>query len=47
MPPPEAFYDRTGQVFANRRAERDAENRAAREAAESIRFAIASDLSGS
>ncbi|MDJ0613075.1 MAG: LPS assembly lipoprotein LptE [Rhizobiaceae bacterium] len=39
-----ASYDRTGQVFANNRAERDAENRAAREAAEAIRLAIASDL---
>lgn len=43
----QAFYDRTGQVFANKRAERDAENRAAKEAAESLRLAIASDLSGS
>lgn len=41
----EAAYDRTGQVFANTRAERDAENRAAKEAAESLRLAIASDLS--
>ena len=41
----QAHYDRTGQVFANTRAERDAENRAAREAAESLRIAIASDLS--
>ncbi|MEM7289040.1 MAG: LPS assembly lipoprotein LptE [Pseudomonadota bacterium] len=40
-----ASYDRTGQVFANERAERDAENRAAREVAEALRFAIASDLS--
>ncbi len=39
-----ASYDRTGQVFANNRAERDAENRAAREVAESLRLAIASDL---
>ena len=39
-----ASYDRTGQVFANKRAERDAENRAAREAAESIRLAVAADL---
>ena len=39
-----ASYDRTGQVFANNRAERDAENRAAREAAEALRLAIASDL---
>lgn len=41
----QAFYDRTGQVFSNNRAERDAENRAAKEAAESLRLAIASDLS--
>ena len=40
-----ASYDRTGQVFANERAVRDAENRAAKEAAESLRLAIASDLS--
>ncbi len=39
-----ASYDRTGQVFANNRAERDAENRAAKEVAESLRLAIASDL---
>lgn len=39
-----AAYDRTGQVFANERAERDAENRAAREAAEALRLAIAADL---
>ncbi len=40
-----ASYDRTAQVFANERAERDAENRAARETAESLRLAIAADLS--
>lgn len=40
----QASYDRTGQVFANKRAERDAENRAAKEAAEFVRLAIASDL---
>ena len=39
-----ASYDRTGQVFANKRALRDAENRASREAAEAIRLAIASAL---
>ncbi len=39
-----ASYDRTGQVFANERAVRDAENRAAKEAAEALRLAIASDL---
>lgn len=43
----EASYDRTGQVFANTRAERDAENRAAKEAAEAIRLAIAANLSSS
>jgi len=42
-----ASYDRTGQVFANNRAERDAENRAAKEAAEALRLAIASDLNNS
>ncbi len=40
-----ASYDRTGQVFANNRAVRDAENRAAKETAESLRLAIASHLS--
>ena len=40
----DASYDRTGQVFANVRAERDAENRAAKEAAEALRLAIAADL---
>lgn len=40
----DASYDRTGQVFANNRAVRDAENRAAKEAAEALRLAIASDL---
>ena len=39
-----ATYDRTGQSFANERASRDAENRAAREAAEQLRLAIAADL---
>ena len=39
-----ASYDRTGQVFSNERATRDAENRAAKEAAEALRLAIASDL---
>ena len=39
-----ASYDRTGQVYANERATRDAENRAAKEAAEALRLAIASDL---
>ncbi len=40
-----ASYDRTGQVLANNRATRDAENRAAKEAAEALRLAIASDIS--
>ena len=40
-----ASYDRTGQVLANNRATRDAENRAAREAAEALRLAIASHMS--
>jgi len=43
----EASYDRAGQVFANTRAERDAENRAAKEAAEAVRLAIAANLSSS
>lgn len=40
-----ASYDRTGQVLANNRATRDAENRAAKEAAEALRLAIASHMS--
>jgi LPS-assembly lipoprotein len=39
-----ATYDRTSQSFANERAARDAENRAAQEAAEQVRMAIAADL---
>jgi LPS-assembly lipoprotein len=39
-----ATYDRTSQSFANNRAARDAENRAARELAEELRLAIAADL---
>jgi len=39
-----AAYDRTSQSFANSRAVRDAENRAAKEAAELVRLAIAADL---
>ena len=39
-----AAYDRTRQNFANARAQRDAENRAAREVAEALRLAIAADL---
>jgi len=42
-----AAYDKTSQSFASERAQRDAENRAAREVAEQLRFAIASDLSSS
>ena len=42
-----AAYDQTSQSFATTRAARDAENRAAREVAEQLRFAIASDLSSS
>lgn len=40
-----AAYDRTGQVLANNRATRDAENRAAKEAAEALRLAIAAHMS--
>jgi len=39
-----ASFDQTSQTFASQRAERDAENRAAREVAEQLRFAIGSDL---
>lgn len=39
-----ASYDVSGQEFANIRAERDAENRAARDAAERLRALIAADL---
>lgn len=39
-----ASFDQTSQTFASQRAERDAENRAAREAAEQLRLAIGSDL---
>lgn len=42
-----AAYDRTSQSFANERAERDATNRAAKEAAELVRLSISSDLSKS
>jgi LPS-assembly lipoprotein len=37
-------YDRSRQEFAALRAERDAENRAARELAELLRLAIAQDI---
>lgn len=40
-----AAYDQTNQSFATQRAERDAENRAAREVAEQLRLAIGSDFS--
>jgi LPS-assembly lipoprotein len=39
-----ASFDRTGQSFANSRALRDAQNRAAKEAAEKLRLAFAADL---
>ena len=38
-------YDRPRQEFARRRAERDAENRAARELAELLQLAIAQEMS--
>jgi len=41
-----ASYDRTNQNFANNRALRDAETRAAREVAEQLRLALAADLAG-
>ena len=40
-----ASFDRTGQSFANERAVRDAQNRAAREVAEQVRLALAADIS--
>ncbi len=39
-----AAYDRTPQSFANQRAQRDAQNRAAREVAEQLRLAIAQKI---
>lgn len=39
-----ANYDRTSQSFANERARRNAENRAARSLAEQLRHAVAADL---
>ncbi len=39
-----ASYDRTNQSFANQRAERDAEDRAANEVAEQLRLVIAATL---
>lgn len=41
-----ASFDRTNQNFANSRALRDAETRAAREVAEQLRLALAADLAG-
>jgi LPS-assembly lipoprotein len=40
-----ASFDKTSQSFASSRAQRDAENRAAKEVAEQLRLAISSDLS--
>jgi LPS-assembly lipoprotein len=39
-----AYFDRTSQNFSNQRAVRDAQNRAGKEVAETIRLALASDL---
>ena len=39
-----ASFDRTSQIFANQRAQRDAENRAGTAVAEQLRNAFASDL---
>ena len=39
-----ASYDRTPQSFANERAQRDAENRAAADMAQKLRLAISHDL---
>ncbi len=39
-----ASFDRTSQSFANERAVRDAENRAGRDVAEQLRFAILADM---
>ncbi len=39
-----AAYDRTPQSFANQRAQRDAQDRAAREVAEQLRLAIAQNI---
>ena len=41
-----AAFDRTQQYFAVQRAERDAQNRAAKEVAQQIRLALAQDLAG-
>lgn len=39
-----ASYDRTPQSFANQRAERNAQDRAAREVAQQLRLAVAQDI---
>lgn len=41
-----ASFDRTNQSFANQRAQRDAENRAAKEVAEQLRLVIAATIAG-
>ncbi|MEM9732450.1 MAG: LPS assembly lipoprotein LptE [Pseudomonadota bacterium] len=41
-----AGFDKTPQSFANERAERDAQNRAAREAAQRIHLSVASAVAG-
>lgn len=41
-----AGFDKTPQSFANERAERDAQNRAAREAAQRIRLSVANAIAG-
>lgn len=41
-----ASYNRTPQLFANQRAERDAEDRAAKDVAQQIRLVIAQTLAG-
>lgn len=41
-----AGFDKTPQSFANERAERDAQNRAAREAAQRIHLSVASAIAG-
>lgn len=41
-----AAYDRTPQSFANERAQRDAENRAAKEVAQQLRLAVAQNIAG-
>ena len=41
-----AGYDRTTQSFANERAERNAQNRAAKEVAQQVRLSIAQNVAG-